>query len=280
MGRMTNSDARSHVAAEESFLPLEGGDIRVLRDGPRDAPVLLLVHGSAATAGSWDAVVPLLAASHHVVRLDLLGHGRSAQPVDGDYAIPAQARRAGQVLDRLGAERALVVGHSSGGYTAVALAEQRPALVTALALVDTGPRLEAFTARDTGTIGPAQWPPTDEQIRGFAASAFHEGFVVPQELIDELREMSYHAFVATMQASLAYLGERPVPERLASLGKPLQVVYGEQDGRWRPSSFAGYADVPGARVDPLPGIGHTPILEDPARTAELLLSFASAHAAP
>lgn len=261
------------------MLPLDGGGIHVCQDGPRDAPALLLIHGSAASTRSWDAIVPALAASHRVIRIDLLGHGRSAKPVDGDYGISEQARRAARVLDLLGAERAVVAGHSSGGLTAVALAEQHPELVTALALINTGPHLDAFTAKQAGTIGPAQWPPTDEQIRRFASGAFREGYAIPQELVDELRGMAFHAFTSAMQASLGYLGQQPVPDRLANLGKPLQVIYGQLDGRWRPSSFADYGAVPGARLDPLPGVGHTPILEAPAPTAALLLSFTATHRA-
>jgi pimeloyl-ACP methyl ester carboxylesterase len=62
-----------------------------------------------------------------------------------------------------------------------------------------------------------------------------------------------------------------------ALGKPLQVIFGDQDRRWRPSSAADYRVVPGAKVELLPGAGHTPILEDPPRTAALLLSFAEIH---
>ncbi|CUM43827.1 alpha/beta hydrolase fold [Streptomyces venezuelae] len=127
------------AASEDALLHLDEGDIYVCQDGPRGAPVLLLIHGSATSSRSWDALVPLLTTSHHVIRIDLPGHGRSAEPADGDYSPPEQGRRISTALDRLGVERAIVVGHSSGGYPATALAEQRPDLVTALALINTGP---------------------------------------------------------------------------------------------------------------------------------------------
>ncbi|GAA4905576.1 pimeloyl-ACP methyl ester carboxylesterase [Nonomuraea thailandensis] len=124
-------------------LSLDDGDLHVCLDGPRDAPALLLVHGSASSVRSWDPMVPLLTGSHRVLRIDLLGHGRSAKPDDRSYATPDQARRAGEALDRLGVRQAVVAGHSSGGVVATALAELRPGLVTALALVNTGPSLDA-----------------------------------------------------------------------------------------------------------------------------------------
>jgi len=50
--------------------------------------------------------------------------------------------------------------------------------------------------------------------------------------------MNFHVFAATSQAVRAYLDEQALPERLAALGKPLLVIFGENDRRWRPSSAA------------------------------------------
>ncbi|MFI6599412.1 alpha/beta fold hydrolase [Nonomuraea sp. NPDC050536] len=265
------------VATEDSTLPLADGDMYVRQDGPRDAPVLLLIHGSAASTRSWDALVPLLTESHRVIRIDQLGYGRSAEPADGSYAIPDQARRVGLALDRLGVRHAVVVGHSSGGMVATALTDQRPELVSALVLINTGPRLDAVIAQGSA-IDPSQWEQlTDEQLRQAASAAFGEGFEIPREFLDEMRGMTFHAFVMATQAAGDYLEQQALPDRLTPLGKPLLVIFGEQDRRLRSSSAALYRVVPGARVELLPGSGHTPIIEDPQRTAELLLAFAAIH---
>ncbi|MGH8880703.1 MAG: alpha/beta fold hydrolase, partial [Stackebrandtia sp.] len=151
-----NSKANTETT-DDSILLLDDGDIHVSQDGPRDAPALLLVHGSGASSRSWDPLVPLLTASHHVIRVDLLGCGRSAKPEDGDYRISRQGHRLGVALDRLGIEHATVVGHSSGGYGATALVERRPELVTALVLINSGPSMDAFIAPPAADIGPSQW---------------------------------------------------------------------------------------------------------------------------
>ncbi|MET8820780.1 alpha/beta hydrolase [Streptomyces sp. WAC04189] len=265
---------------EESVLRLDSGDLLVRRDGPRDAPALLLVHGSATSGRSWDALVPFLTPSHHVIRVDLPGHGRSAEPAGRAYDTSEQARTLGTALDRLGVAHVLAVGHSSGGCAVTALAERRPDLVTALVLVNTGPALDAFIAAEPMPLDPARWPPTDDQIRRFASTGFRAGHPVPQELVDELRGMTHHAVTASMRATTDYLKKQALPDRLAVLGKPLLVVFGDQDRRWRPASAADYRVVPGARVELLPGAGHTPILEEPRRTAALLLDFAETHSAP
>src|ERR1700754_2020225 len=175
-------------ATGTSTLPLEGGNIYVTQDGPRDAPALVLIHGLAASTRSWDLLVPMLARSHRVIRIDLLGHGRSAKPAGGGYEIP-------------------------------------------------------------------------------------------QEVVDDVRGMTYHAFTATSRAANDYLEHRVLPDRLTPLGKPLLVIFGTEDRRWRSSSAAEYRAVPGATVELLPGIGHSPVLEDPQRTTELLLAFTANHAA-
>ncbi|MGK5557494.1 alpha/beta fold hydrolase [Actinomadura kijaniata] len=271
---MTIPDGKPHAHGDA-----EDTALHVSQDGPDDAPALLLIHGSASSARSWDPLVPLLTGSHRVIRVDLLGHGRSAKPDDAGYTVPDQARRVGATLDRLGVGRAVVVGHSSGGAVATALAEQRGDLVTALALIGAGPVLDAYIAPRLA-ITPEQWPHlTDDQLREFAGSGFSRpGYQIPQEFLDDVRAMTFHTLTATMRGTLAYLEQRSLPDRLAPLGRPLLVIFGAEDRRWRPSSAADYRAVPGARIEMLPEVGHSPMLEDPPRTAAVLLDFTTAHA--
>jgi pimeloyl-ACP methyl ester carboxylesterase len=272
----SNDNTQSHAEATgELTLPLDDGDIHVRQDGPRDAAALLLIHGTAASLRSWDAMVPLLTGSYRVIRVDLLGCGESARPDGASYAIADQARRAGEVLDRLGVGHAIVVGHSSGGAVAAALAEQRPGLVTALALINTGPRMTAYIAEDVA-IGPVKLTDlTDEQLRQIMSQAFSPGYEIPQAFVAEARGMNLDVYAATSQALRAYLDEQGLPQRLAALGKPLLVIFGEDDLRWRSSSAAEYQAAAGATVEMLPGVGHSPNLEDPPRTAAALRTFAA-----
>jgi pimeloyl-ACP methyl ester carboxylesterase len=272
-------------AGGDSTLPVDGGNVNVVQDGPRDAPALVLIHGLGGSTHWWDELVPKLTRSYHVIRIDLLGHGQSAKPARGDYSIPEQGHRVGQVLDRLGVTHAIVVGHSTGGYVATALAEQRGDLVTALTLIDTGPRMDAFISDgpvgkliEVPGVGQLLWRVrTDGILRRGLSTAFAPGFKIPQQLVDDTRSMTYHALIATSHASDDYLNQRPMPDRLTGLGKPLLVIFGEQDQRWHFSSAALYRAVPAARVELLAGVGHSPMIEDPARTAAILLNFTSAE---
>jgi pimeloyl-ACP methyl ester carboxylesterase len=260
----------------------------VRRDGPADAPALVLIHGLGGSTHWWDALVPLLEGSHQVIRVDLLGHGQSAKPSGGDYSVAEQGRRVGEALDRVGVKHAIVVGHSSGGAVATALAEQRRDLVTALALVDSGPRLDAVISDGPGVnllfvpvVGQLLWRlRTDALLRKSMSTGFSRpGYEIPQQLVDDALGVTYASLTATSREVEAYLQQGALPDRLTALGKPLLVIFGKEDRRWRSASAAEYGAVPGASVELLPDVGHSPMLEDPPRTAALLLGFSGRHAA-
>jgi pimeloyl-ACP methyl ester carboxylesterase len=92
--------------------------------------------------------------------------------------------------------------------------------------------------------------------------------------------MTHRAFAGAMRAPLNYLGHRSLPDRLSALGLPVLVIFGADDQRWRSSSAAAFRAVPGARVELLPGVGHTPMMEDPQTTGKLLRDFAATAAHP
>src|SRR5215469_13997447 len=269
------------------FVRLDDGDMHVMEEGRAGAPGVLLIHGTGASMAWWDPVVAPLAGTFRVIRVDLLGHGRSSSP-PGGYDIPAQARRVGTVLDRLGAGRVTVIGHSTGGSVATALAEKRPGLVTALALIDSGPSPDAYV--DQGLLSRLLLAPlpgrllwalrTEATVRKAMSSAFTRPVGIPDAIIEATRGMTHQALAGTARGSLDYLRQRSLPDRLAALGVPVLVIFGTEDARYPSSSAAAYRAVPGARVELLPGVGHTPMLEDPQTTSTLLLEFAAATAHP
>ncbi|WP_233624713.1 alpha/beta fold hydrolase [Actinoplanes sp. ATCC 53533] len=251
--------------------------MHVVHDGPRQAPPLLLIHGSGASGGCWSPVVPALARHRHVIRVDLPGCGQSPPPPS--YDVPGQAGRVAAVLDGLGLRQVTAVGHSSGGYVATALAEQRPDLVGSLALISTGPSLDALLPQPLvlrvllgPPLGPLIWSiRSDAMIRGGIRATAARPVDVPDDLVAELRGTSYRAFRAVLSRNTAYVAERSVPERLAALGIPVLVIFGSADPRWEPSSAHRYDAVPNTRVELLPGVGHLPVLEAPEATSRLLL---------
>ncbi|CAL9670462.1 alpha/beta fold hydrolase [Streptomyces sp. enrichment culture] len=258
--------------------------MHLVHDGPPQAPPVLLIHGSGASGAFWGPVVPALAERRHVLRIDLPGCGNSP-PVPA-YDVPLQAGRVAALLDDLGLRSVTVVGHSSGGYVATALAERRPDLVGAIALVSTGPGLDALLPEPmilrlllAPPLGPLLWRRRTDAMLRRAIGATAAGPVdVPADMLDDLRGISYRSFRTVARGNTAYLAERGVPERLAALAVPVLVLFGAADPRWDPASAHRYEAVPDARLVLLPGVGHLPPLEAPGPTGELLLGLTAREA--
>jgi pimeloyl-ACP methyl ester carboxylesterase len=257
--------------------------MHVVHDGPRQAPPLLLIHGSGGSSASWGPMVPALADHDHVIRVDLPGWGQS--PPARSYDVSDQAGRVAAVLDDLGLGPVVVAGHSSGGWVATALAEQRPDLVRSLALISSGPSIESvrpqpfiFRALLAPPLGPLVWPlRSDAMTRKMISAMCARPVDVPDDSIADLRATTYRTFRAVLRCNSAYLSERSMPERLAALEVPVPVlvIFGAADPRYEPSFARRYEAVPNARVEMLPGVGHVPILEESGTTSELLLAFAA-----
>jgi pimeloyl-ACP methyl ester carboxylesterase len=253
--------------------------MHVVHEGARQAPPLLLIHGSGASGSTWSPIVPALAGHHHVIRVDLPGCGQS--PPAPSYDVPEQAGRVAALLDDLGLRHVTVVGHSSGGYIATAFAEQRPDLVGSLALISSGPRPDALLRQPflirvllAPPFGPLLWSRrSDAMIRRGISAAAARPVDIPDDLVAGLRGTTYRAMRATLRRNGAYIAERSVPERLAALEVPVLVIFGAADPRWEPSSARQYDAVPNARVEMLPGVGHMPMFEAPETTGKLLLDF-------
>jgi pimeloyl-ACP methyl ester carboxylesterase len=258
--------------------------MHVVHDGPRQGPPVLLIHGSGASGASWGPMVGALASQHHVIRVDLPGCGQS--PPAQSYDVPEQAGRVAVLLDDLTLRHVTLVGHSSGGYVATALAEQRPELVGPLALISTGPSLDALLPQPfilrallAPPLGPLLWPRrSDAMIRKGISATTARPVDIPDDAVADVKNITYRAFRKVLRCNAAYIAERSVPERLADLDVRVLVIFGAADPRYEPSSAHRYDAVPNARVEMLPGVGHVPILEAPETTSELLLGFTATAA--
>src|SRR5258708_37440855 len=105
-------------------ITIHGHDLAFLRAGK--GPTLVLLHGMAGSSATWRHVVPLLAHGFTLLVPDLIGHGESAKPARGDYALGAYASAVRDLMLAVGVERATLVGQSFGGGVSMPLADQFP----------------------------------------------------------------------------------------------------------------------------------------------------------
>src|SRR2546427_11876588 len=105
------------------FTTVDGVRIHYQEAGDESAPPLILIHGFISSNLVWnDVLLPLADAGFRVIAPDLPGYGYSDKPADGEYTIESQARAVLGLMDRLGIDKATIVGASYGGCEAASMA--------------------------------------------------------------------------------------------------------------------------------------------------------------
>jgi pimeloyl-ACP methyl ester carboxylesterase len=260
---------------------LEGGDLYYKEAGERDDPTIVLLHGFACSERWWDRVAPELSRRGlHVIRFDLLGHGRSEMPRDG-YEMEHQASLVAEALRKLRVRRAVIVGHSMGGTVASALAETEPRMVRKVAVLGTPPR-DGF-ADPSFLRRVSTWPVVGELTRRFAPDpmikaglddAFADDVDVPDAFVEDLDGMTYSAYDKSAGEAHSYLDDNPNANSIERARVPLLVVFGTQDDIVDPEAADRWKkDVPRARVVKMRGVGHSPHWERSRQVSELLLDY-------
>jgi pimeloyl-ACP methyl ester carboxylesterase len=121
-----------------TFLHRDG--VKIFFEVRGDGPALLLTHGFSASSAMYAQNVEALARTHRVITWDLRGHGQSDSPADpAAYSTALAVGDMVALLDAAGAERALIAGHSLGGFLSLELQLAQRARVAALLLIGTGP---------------------------------------------------------------------------------------------------------------------------------------------
>jgi 3-oxoadipate enol-lactonase len=246
--------------------------------GPADAPVVLFLHGLGGGRTAWDPQLAALSSEFRCVAWDMPGYGASA-PVGPDATLSFATIVDALVglLDRLGVQRAHLVGLSYGGMHAQHLALAHPDRVASLTLTDTSPafgldgtdrdewiasRLAPLAAGGSlAAIAPAVV--TAIAAPGFAGPEFDASVAAFGRIGDD-------AFAAACRA----LPDHDVRDRLHEITAPTLVVVGSADTETPPSYARFLADgIAGARLEIIDGAGHLAPAEDPATFNRLLAAF-------
>ena len=116
------AEMRAKYGGEPSqFVLLASGQKIHLRDeGPKDAPAIVLLHGSAADLHTWEPWVEVLSQDYRVIRFDQVGHGLTGPDAGGDYSLDNFVADIDEVADVMGLEQFVLGGSSMGGsHTAI-----------------------------------------------------------------------------------------------------------------------------------------------------------------
>ena len=256
------------------FVKTTAGSLHVADQGPKDGDVVIFANSLGTDFRVWDKVVARLPDGLRMIRYDKRGHGLSDCPPRGTWGMGDHVADAAAVMDALGAKDAVFVGLSIGGMIAQGLAAERPDLVRAMVLCDTGAKIgspemwdQRIEAIEAGGIAALQ----DAILERWFTSAFREGaageFAIWRNM---LVRTSLDGYVGSCQA----IRDTDLRESTSRLRIPTLAICGDQDGSTPPDLVRETADlIPGAEFQLIRGAGHIPGVEQPEATAAAVRAF-------
>jgi pimeloyl-ACP methyl ester carboxylesterase len=244
-------------------------------------PALLLIHGLGSHTFSFRHVIPELARHFRVVALDLKGFGFSERPSAGDYTLSGQAELVRAVMERLGIDRAAVLGHSMGGAVAMRLALAHPDRVERLVLLASASDLElgrrVWGAALLRPLLPLVAPFTYYNYR-FREKTLKGGYYDPDLCTEDviegyLRPAHIRGYLRALGNTMADWRKDP-PLEPAAITQPTLILWGEAD-RWLAPSRGErlHGLIPNSRLVVLDKAGHLLAEERPEAVLEAILSF-------
>lgn len=268
-------------------IPPDGGfhTIRGRRIHVRDVgqgPAIVMIHGLAGQMRNFAAVVEQLRASHRIVLIDRPGSGHS--PGRGDDSLTDQAAIVADLIDMLGLDRPLIVGHSLGGAVSMALALNHADKIAGLALIAPltqvqeevpaafrglvieKPAVRAIVA-NTLAIPMMRRNSAKSRITLFAPEPVDPAFDIDYGGAMLARPRAFYASSSEMVAVNNALA--PLVARYGEIALPVRILFGEGD-QVLPAAVHGTrtaGEIRGAQCTVLPDAGHMLPVTMPARTA-------------
>ena len=246
----------------------------------RADPELVLLHGGAQNAHTWDTVA--LALGRPLVAIDLPGHGHSDAGASGALSLEANALDVAAAMRALAPRPVPLVGMSLGGLTALALTSAAPELVSSLVLVDVTPGVTAGKGAAIAAFvdGPSSFASFDEIL---ARTVEHN----PTRSVSSLRRGILHNAVQREDGSWVWRyarfehhrGDRPEFSgqwaSVSALRVPVMLVRGMAAGSVVDDDDEAelLRRAPGARVEHVEGAGHSVQGDQPVALARLLADF-------
>jgi 3-oxoadipate enol-lactonase len=241
-------------------------------------PVVLL-HGFPLSSAIWHEQQQRLSDRFRVITPDLRGHGRSPTP-PGVYEMDLLARDVLTLLDALGIKKAVIMGHSMGGYVALAAAKIAPERLLALGLI------ASQAGADTEEARQGRYKMAEKVAAGgskvvaeaMLPKLFAPDFPAESPIREQVRQLMLNTPSAGIIGSLKGMAVRADSGPLLPLLKiPILILAGDKD-QIIPSAKAKAmaATVATVTLSIVANAGHMPMLEQPQATTTAIRDFLSA----
>lgn len=253
-------------------------------DSQQGERCIVLLHGYLESMLVWEDFIPYLYKEVRVVTLDLPGHGISV--VQGEeHSMDFLADTVADALRALGIARCTLVGHSMGGYVALAFCERHPEMLDGVVLLSSTPNPDTPEKAENRRREIALVRAGKKELLARVAPAAGFAEENRDRMKDYIEDLTEQVFVTEDDGIVALLngmiGRKDQNAMLRETRVPVLFILGRKDG-YIPAEVAEkmVADHPEARVVWLENAGHMGFLEEPETTAKALLDFANPTAKP
>lgn len=267
--------------------------------GEANGRTVVLLHGKNFCAATFESAIGALAkAGFRVVAPDQIGFCKSSKPDGYQFSFHQLAANTRALLDRLGVEKAVVLGHSMGGMLAARYALMYPAaterlvMVNPLGLEDWKAKGVPYAAIDR--LNETELKTTFDSVKAYQLKFYYSGKWRPD--YDRWVEMNAGMYAGAGRDRVAWIGAlthemiyaQPVVYEFPVLKVPTTLMIGQADrtapganrappeiagtlGDYPALGRAAAAAIPGAELVEFPGLGHSPHVEAPQEFEAALL---------
>lgn len=264
---------------QAEWAPMPNGPKIHYRDqGPKDAPVIVLIHGMSSHLQTWEPLIAQMGDEYRYLSMDLPGFGITGPNPAGKYGAEVYGEAVIAVMDAAGVDRAVIAGNSMGGWTTWRMGIAYPERINGLVLIDAwGAPGEDTEKSNLGfrlmqtSFGKAMMPHFTPRflVKQSTLQSVEKDEVVTEEMVDRYYDLlrfpgNRKAGLVAMQAAqdLSQWSE------VSALQMPVLVLWGRQDQLISVGRAARFTDeLPQAELVIYEGVGHLPMEEVPVDVA-------------
>jgi haloalkane dehalogenase len=281
---------------EPHWLTLPSGHrMHYVDEGPRDVPVVLMLHGNPTWSFYWRRLIAALSPTHRIIAPDHIGCGKSDKPGDDAYSYQLEQRVQDieSLVEQLGLQDITLAVHDWGGMIGMGWAHRHPDLVARLVVLNTA----AFPMPSTKRLPASLWLARDTKagallVRGFNAfargatrlavtrvrlpKAVRDGLCAPYDSWDHRRAvLRFVQDIPLKESDPSFSIVREVGEHLHQFNdRPVLICWGDRDFVFDDHFLRVWKSaLPDAEVHQFPDCGHYVLEDAPEEIEQLVRRF-------